>query len=220
MSRDDVRGDLPAPLAVVSIPRSNANNSVRRQLSSIVIAAAWLAALVVGFDRLWRYETRPGTPAAAPERWPNDSTIALDGSRMTLLVFAHPLCPCSRATIGELDRIAARTQGRVHPVVVFVSYADLELRVEDCDLWKRAAAIPGALEFADRDGELSRRFRVHTSGETLLYDADGELLFDGGITGARGHEGDNLGADSVIACAAGREPRARQTPVFGCSLAL
>ena len=36
-----------------------------------------------------------------------------------------------------------------------------------------------------------------TSGQTLLYDTKGHLVFSGGITGGRGHEGDNTGRESI-----------------------
>ena len=38
-----------------------------------------------------------------------------------------------------------------------------------------------------------QRFGAETSGQTLLYDRDGRLLFSGGTTGSRGHDGDNAG---------------------------
>jgi hypothetical protein len=52
----------------------------------------------------------------------------------------------------------------------------------------------------------------------VLYNSDGQLLFSGGITGARGHEGDNAGEDLVIAGLNGQNVGFQHTPVFGCSL--
>ena len=49
----------------------------------------------------------------------------------------------------------------------------------------------------DDDGAEARRFGAETSGQTLLYDARGALAFSGGITGARGHAGDNAGRASL-----------------------
>ena len=57
-----------------------------------------------------------------------------------------------------------------------------------------------------------------TSGHALLFDRDGHLLFSGGITPARGHEGDNFGASAIAARLAGR-PAPAETPVFGCPIA-
>jgi len=70
----------------------------------------------------------------------------------------------------------------------------------------------------DVDGVEARRFGVATSGSTLLYDAAGNLLFLGGITGARGHSGDNAGMSAVLAGIRTGCADPDQTPVFGCSL--
>src|SRR5690606_17883819 len=37
--------------------------------------------------------------------WPADSTLELAGDRASLLLFLHPRCPCSRATVHELTRV-------------------------------------------------------------------------------------------------------------------
>ena len=68
----------------------------------------------------------------------------------------------------------------------------------DSDIARDAAAIPGVLTFRDEDGDEARRFGAATSGHVMLYDAAGRLHFSGGITPARGHEGDSLGRDAVI----------------------
>jgi hypothetical protein len=47
---------------------------------------------------------------------------------------------------------------------------------------------------------------------------DGKLAYSGGLTGARGHEGDNDGERAVLALAGGRVPPRNQEPVYGCSL--
>jgi hypothetical protein len=39
--------------------------------------------------------------------------------------------------------------------------------------------------------------KATTSGETVVYDAAGKLRFHGGITGARGHIGDNAGCSAI-----------------------
>ncbi|HUR59158.1 MAG TPA: hypothetical protein VM029_15690, partial [Opitutaceae bacterium] len=86
------------------------------------------------------------------------------------------------------------------------------------DLWRRAAAIPGVKVLTDVDGRAAARFGAVTSGQALLFDTAGRLLFSGGITGARGHQGDNAGRRAVVARVFGRETAPAHTPVFGCSL--
>jgi hypothetical protein len=62
------------------------------------------------------------------------------------------------------------------------------------------------------------RFGAETSGHTLLYGADGRLLFSGGITASRGHAGENAGESAIIALVNHQTPLRSQTLVFGCSL--
>ena len=70
----------------------------------------------------------------------------------------------------------------------------------------------------DDNGVEAARFGAVTSGQTVLYDEDGALLFTGGITGARGHSGDNAGRASVVALFESRTGRTSWTSVFGCGL--
>src|SRR4051812_18830224 len=73
-----------------------------------VLWALWLAVLIGGAGGLWSYANRPGIQADAPLRWPGASAIRPEPGRPTLLVFAHPRCPCTRASIEELSRLLAR----------------------------------------------------------------------------------------------------------------
>jgi hypothetical protein len=70
----------------------------------------------------------------------------------------------------------------------------------------------------DPEGAAALRFGASTSGQTILYNDSGRLVFNGGITAARGHEGPNDGQDAVIALLQNRAPRQTTTPAFGCSL--
>ena len=63
-----------------------------------------------------------------------------------------------------------------------------------------------------------QRFGAETSGYVLLYDTHGKLLFKGGITGSRGHAGDNAGESAIVALLEGEKPVLTRTKVYGCSL--
>jgi hypothetical protein len=134
-------------------------------------------------------------------------------------MFAHPRCPCTRASLGELEKIMARCQGAVDARVVFLQPAGQSEDWCQTDLWRSAAGIPGVRVVPDVGGALARRFHAATSGQTLVYNDRGELLFSGGITLARGHAGDNPGASAIEACLAGQTPECREAPVFGCPIA-
>nr|UXE46195.1 hypothetical protein Hi04_10k_c5981_00014 [uncultured bacterium] len=112
----------------------------------------------------------------------------------------------------------ARVQGRLQAWVVFVRSGATTDEWAKTDLWSSASAIPGVRTLID-DGSEARRFGAETSGETLLYGGSGRLLFAGGITGARGHYGDNAGVSAVSDLIDRPDPRlAGTSAVYGCPL--
>ena len=185
-----------------------------------LLGVFWVGAVTAGLASLAVYDNRPGVSAQAPERWPSESRLALDPTRPTLVMLAHPRCTCTRASLAELAEIVARVPGRAKVHVVFVrpGRAGSSPDWERTDLWRQAAAIDGATVARDDDGHEAARFRAETSGQTFLYGPDGALLFSGGTTGARGHAGDNAGRATLLAILRREPPAGRQTSVFGCSL--
>jgi hypothetical protein len=133
-----------------------------------------------------------------------------------LVVALHPQCPCSRATVAELARLLAHAPEPPDVHVLFVAPADVEDAWVRAGLWQAVADLPG-LHVVRDDGTEARRFGARVSGQVLVYDGAGQLRFNGGITGARGHEGDNAGRAGIEALLAGR-PHAASTFVFGCLL--
>ncbi len=178
----------------------------------------WLIVVGAGLGRLWAYSQTPGPAAHASALWPAATALVRDTHRPTLLVFAHPQCPCSRATIGELAVLMAQAKDRVTTYVIFYRPLNVEAGWEQTDLWRSAAAIPGVRVLPDENGADATVFDAATSGQTLLYDADGRLIFSGGMTGARGHSGDNAGRTALTALLNGGRSTTSQTPVFGCLL--
>lgn len=181
-------------------------------------AAVWLGVIATGLGLLWQYEATPGRDAGLARTWPRESQLKIGGNRPTLLVFAHPKCPCTRATLAELSRVTARTRDQMDVHVVFVRPPGVPAGWERSDLWRDAQTIPGATLHVDEGAYEARRFGVATSGYALLYGAEGRLLFAGGITGARGHAGDNPGEDALLAALGSGETAQERMPAFGCSL--
>jgi hypothetical protein len=184
----------------------------------LFLAGLWLLLVAGAMTLLAAYSNKPGTAGVAPTRWPSDSQIVRDPGRPTLLVLAHPQCPCTNATLGELELLIAQTQGKVNVHVVFVRPPGLPEELVKGDLWRKASAIPGVTIEVDNGNVEARRFHVETSGETLLYGPDGRLLFAGGITLSRGHSGDNPGRTAITALINRGSADQTTTPVFGCSL--
>ena len=178
---------------------------------------AWLGLVGGGLYFVWGYENSPGRSGVPPMLWPDDSAIRRNPELPTLVLFIHPHCPCSRATIGELAILMAGAQGRVHATAVFVKPAGLK-GGEGTDLWTSARDIPGITMSVDENGVEAKRFRSETSGQVALYDQNGQLLFSGGITGSRGHSGDNAGRTTIQSLLANGQVPWKETPVFGCPL--
>jgi hypothetical protein len=196
------------------------DSRARLRVDGLVVAVSvvWLLAAAGGLGVLWRYERGAGAAAAPPMAWPADSPLARTPGRATLVMLAHPRCPCSRASIEELNRILSRVADRLTTYVLFFRPSDFAAEWEQTDLWRAAERLPGVHVRTDEDGREARRFGSVTSGQVLLYDAAGRLRFTGGITPSRGHAGDNPGAAAVVALAGGEASGTDAAPVFGCSL--
>ena len=120
--------------------------------------------------------------------------------------------------MGELAEAIARARITPRTYVLFMTPTGFADGWEQTELWRMAAALPGVRVLRDDDGSEAQHFGAATSGQTMLYDAHGTLVFSGGITGARAHPGDNIGRQSLVALL-NREPAAHTgTNVFGCPL--
>jgi hypothetical protein len=193
---------------------------VKRPRNGRIKAAAgvWLVAVLGLFSALLFHSVSPGSKGIVPVRWPAGSALSFDASRLNLILFAHPRCPCTQATLGELEILMADCEGKFSAQVWFIRPPGTSDDWTDTALWHRASSIPGVKVGCDENWGEARRFGAQTSGLTLLYDRDGKLLFHGGITGARGHSGDNAGRSAVAALSERRVATEVQTPVFGCPL--
>lgn len=188
--------------------------------ASILYAAAacWLGLIVSGSAALWRYKQTPSADLLAPVDWPVQSKLARATELPTLLLFLHPRCACSHASVEELSRLMTRAQGLVRAHVVFFRPDGSTPSWSRGALWSEAAAIPGVALSEDEGAIEARRFHGETSGHAVLYDAHGHRIFDGGITAARGHAGDSAGSGALLALLQGQSAKHWHTPIFGCRI--
>ncbi|HEV2970142.1 MAG TPA: hypothetical protein VGY55_09135 [Pirellulales bacterium] len=183
-----------------------------------LIVAAWCACVTIGLTAMLDYEMTPAPIAIPSGQWPATSKLAHDPRRPTLLMFVHPHCPCSRASLSEMNILASQCGDRVAVQIVFVRPAGFDDGWEQTDLFATAQRIRGARVLCDRDGLEATRFGATASGETLLFSREGRLMFQGGITPSRGHEGDNAGRATVTALIESGKADSNRSPVFGCAL--
>lgn len=183
-----------------------------------VAGIAWLAVAVGGLGWMAHYANSPGGAGAVPENFPASGAVQRAPGMFSLVMAVHPRCPCSRASIGELEKIMTRCQGRVQAQVLCYKPEGTADDWAQTDLWRSAAAIPGVRVLADEGGREGARFGAETSGQVVLFDGAGRLLFAGGITAGRGHAGDNAGSDAVLAAVNGATAGPAATQVFGCPI--
>jgi hypothetical protein len=120
--------------------------------------------------------------------------------------------------VHELATLMADCRGEVDTQVLFYQPPKAAADVTQTDLWQIARQIPGVVTRIDVGGTEQQTFGARSSGEVFLYNPGGDLLFHGGITGSRGHEGDNVGRSQVEAILLHERPTIAKTPVFGCEL--
>jgi hypothetical protein len=193
--------------------------SWKRRLGSMGAFCVWLTASALGFAWLMRYETRPGLPAQSPQTWPDDSRLPREPQCWTLVLFLHPHCPCSNATLDELAVLQARAPKNVRTILVFCRPPGTTNDWGNTALRARAATMKDVVLREDDGDQERRRFGAATSGQALLYDASHRLRYSGGITRGRGVTGDNPGRTHLEKLLHGRETAEPSSPVFGCSLA-
>lgn len=179
-----------------------------RALPTVLLAVLWLGGVAGGFAAWERYDATPGPQAAgaAPPA----------GPAWTLTLYAHPHCPCTRASLAELAELARAAPG-LDVSVVFVRPEGAEPGWERSASWDAAAAVPGAHVRCDTDGSEAARIGAVTSGQAVLTDAAGRVAFRGGLTRARGRVGESPGRRVVLAILRGEETT-DAAPVYGCPL--
>jgi hypothetical protein len=157
------------------------------------------------------------------QRWPAESRLPRIAGRDTMLVFMHPKCPCSRATVAELERLFAPHGAPAHrPLQLFIVASipqSADASWSQTSLIERCMKLEGAQLHLDRGGVEATRFGAGVSGTVMLFDAAGVLRYEGGVTISRGHEGDNAGRN-ILARVLGGKQQSGRFPAYGCGLVL
>jgi hypothetical protein len=182
-----------------------------RSWALALLVALWLVVVLSGFWALESYKARPGPSGEAR------AGAAPATGRPRLIFFAHPHCPCTRASLAEIGEIVSRPHG-TGLEVVFVRPEGTADGWERGPLWEAAGRLPGASVRCDPGGAEARRLGAATSGHVVLLDAAGRVLFSGGVTRSRGHPGDSPGRRALLDRLSGAAKETWAGPVFGCPL--
>jgi hypothetical protein len=179
---------------------------------------AWVVLMVFGFGSLISYQMKAGTSAVAPDAWPLSVGLGFDPQHYNLVMFAHPKCSCTDASLEELKIVMTRGRGKIVPTICFFDPEGVGADWTQTALVRAAREIPGLNVVIDRNGSIAGQFGATTSGQVLMFDGSGKRVFAGGITASRGHAGENRGRSLVLGLVNHEISVADQTPVFGCGL--
>jgi hypothetical protein len=193
----------------------------RRRLiavATIIAVVLWSAAVVAGIQQLWSYKNTPGRQSSAPATWPGSSLLNVDHKRATLMMFVHPLCTCTQASLAELREALDAASGTTAVWIVLLSAHGIAEAWDERTIAAITGRFPEATIVTDIEGREADRFGASTSGHVVVYDWAGRLAFSGGITGARGHIGDNDGRRGLTVALREGTDHIHEHPIFGCGL--
>lgn len=164
---------------------------------NVLIISVWFSLVTAIAYGLTVYASWGGNIIKPPLVFPHNQIINLK-DKPTMIIFFHPQCSCSDATLGELERLMPNLQNKVDVHLVFYQPEDKRGDWLKSSLWNSANELKKASIHIDVAGVLAKTFNVENSGQTFIYDKDQSLKFSGGITPARGHRGDSRGRDWIL----------------------
>ena len=180
-----------------------------------LLGLVWGATIIVLILAFNSYIGRPGELGLPPRFWPQLTSIPRDVERPTVVLFVDPNCPCTQATLANLERCLARCVDLPATKIVIVRGSPGEIPRGTA---QRLATLPRVEFVWDTNGNETKRFEVKTSGEVLVFRSDGGLEFSGGITPGRGHEGDTSGMEAIVNINSGAAISHHEAHVYGCPL--
>jgi len=190
---------------------------------TVFLAVLWLCAVGYGMSVLMTHERTPSTPAVSHLSSGEVLLPFLCEKPFGLVMFAHPHCVCTKASLSELQLLVSKcSSDSVQVTVFFVKPEGASEEWVKSDSWQKASELPNVQVMIDESATLAKRLGAITSGQTFLINATGKILFSGGITIGRGVTGDNAGRRTILSFVthtpSGDDLLQRTSDVFGCTL--
>lgn len=205
------------------------------------LLAVWACGCAAGFTALMVYASKPGPIGEQAEGYVLPAEFRTGVGDPTLAMYIHPKCPCTRASVRELERLQADLHQPIQIVAFVYEPGSLDgdggdgehaESWRDTDLCRSIARMPGTKAVPDPEGWFAAQAGVTTSGTVCLYDGEGRTVFAGGITPSRAHEGDSEGGlalrrllNETAAGPGGLSPASlaraglpTRSAVFGCAI--
>lgn len=183
------------------------------------IVASWMALCATGMWQLSAHAAGPGASGPVMTQLTSDVAVQLHWSheQNLLVLAAHPQCPCLAASLDELDAVLATDATMTVRILVF----EPSVRQPGWDASARDLLFggwPNGTVVIDKDGKLAAKLGATTSGHISLFQCNGDLSFAGGITGSRGHRGDNQNRRALQQALSSPADEPCRTLVYGCPL--
>jgi hypothetical protein len=172
---------------------------------------------VVCLHTLFAHAFRPSETGDSPRQWPARSALKREAGRGHVVLFAHPGCPCTLATLTNLAELSERLPDRFEVSIVFVTCGLNQDFVARAPVVKAAEQMRTARVWDD-DGREAHAFGARVSGEVFAFNEFGEAVFHGGVTAARGHVGGSDGLRQLERTLMDSSRGVIEAPVFGCRL--
>ena len=193
----------------------------RSNRTLVLLTIAWITLTGIGAFALLRHEFDGVSVVDAPAQWPEAlGAFNPSGRDLTVVMAIHPDCPCTRASIEQLDRLLTRYPDAVQAIGLISDRVDGEAEtLRQTDYWRRLDRMAGARPVRDVAGHWAKLLGAPVSGTVAVYDAGGALRFQGGLTASRGHDGPSRALSMLSAWAEGASfPESVSLPAFGCAL--
>lgn len=181
----------------------------------------WICSIFIGMKILYDYSKTPGPEGHSSSEWPYSSRLAKPSARPVLIMTVHPKCPCSQASIEELAKILTKVGNRIQAHVLMLPLGTSPDALADAKnnyVWIRGSETPNLQMHIDYEAREAKGFGALVSGQVLLFSSKGKLIFQGGITQSRGHQGDSAGHAAIVQYIEQRKIQITKSPVFGCHL--
>ncbi len=188
----------------------------RKSLATAVFI--WLASVSYGLGFLYNYSLKPANMQQVLKNWPEESKIKFAKNQANLVLFLHPHCQCSEASLAELQKIQAQFHKKFKTHLVFILPEGTEQDWIHTKLWKKSQNLANTELIIDKSLQEAKVFASTSSGQVYLFNKERELIFLGGITSARGHQGDSIGNSAIKAYFRSGNMSVEKAPSFGCSL--
>lgn len=183
-----------------------------------LIFGVWLTLCIGCLLGLNWYKMQPGPVGKLLTFWPQNISIAHDRNLYNIVMFAHPQCGCTYASLVELDKLIQSHPKKFKSKIFFYRPTGSKPSWSDGESKTMAKKLENVSVFDDEGGQIARRFGAMTSGQVMVYSPKGHLYYAGGITESRGHVGSNAGSRSIANIVETNKPSSKAEHTFGCVL--